>query len=252
MSLGFIHASKGLVSPGAVRDAFKPGTGTWNLEHSLSAYLDSLGSEAGTITKVSVQSRRRDRVSVFVDGAFAFGVSDEVAVRHGLGSGVTVGRELLEAVRHDEAVASCKRVALHFISYRMRSEAEVRRRLKKEDAGHDVIDSVVANLREIGLIDDAAFADAFARDAVQVKKWGPHRIARGLRQAGLGDEHVEHALAQLRHVIEDGDLVRKVAGKRWDQLSGVSDLKKRKKRVYDYLARRGFDFEDIRRVLDDL
>jgi len=219
---------------------------------TLADYITALGDESGTITKVVSQAKRRDRVSIFIDGEFAFGVSDEVAAHNGLRAGVIVASELLHAVAREEEMTNCKRVALHYISYRMRSEAEVRRRLAKENAGPAIVDAVLAQLREIGVVDDEAFASAFGRDAVLGRKWGPHRVARGLRQAGISDEHIEKALGEVRNTLEDEDVVMKVGRKRWEQLKDVSDARKRKKRLYDYLARRGYDFADIRRVLDDL
>ncbi len=219
---------------------------------TLADYITALGDESGTITKVVSQAKRHDRVSIFIDGEFAFGVSDEVAAHNGLRAGVIVASEILHAVAREEEMTNCKRVALHYISYRMRSEVEVRRRLAKEDAGPAIVDAVLAQLRQIGVVDDKAFASAFGRDAVLGRKWGPHRVARGLRQAGVSDEYIEEALGEVRNTLEDEDVVMKVGRKRWEQLQGVSDVRKRKKRLYDYLARRGFDFADIRRVLDDL
>jgi len=215
-------------------------------------YIDDLGSGSRTVTKVVSQAKRRDRVSVFVDGEFAFGLSDEVAVRHGIRPGIAIDRLLLEPVNRDEAVASCKRTALRYLSYRMRSEREIRRRLAKDGASLEAIDAVLGHLREIGLVDDDVFAKAFARDATITRKWGPHRIARGLRQAGVDPEAVEHALAEVRHQLADQNAVQTLAAKRWNQLYGVNDLIRRKKRVYDYLLRKGFDYDEIRRAVDSL
>jgi len=73
-----------------------------------------------------------------------------------------------------------------------------------------------------------------------------------LRQAGVGDSEINEALAGVRNTIEDEDVVMTVGRKRWNQLERISDPQKRKKRLYDYLARRGFDFDEIRRVLSEL
>lgn len=219
---------------------------------ALREYIDVLGSARRTVTSVVIQSRRRDRVSVFVDGDFAFGVSDEVAARHGLHQGAILDRKLLEAVRLDETITVCKRVALRYVSYRMRSEAEVRRRLAKEGAGSTTIDMVLDRLREIGVVDDAAFAHAYARDAVSGRKWGPFRIAQGLRKAGVRKELITEAVKRIQRTVDEEGLIEAIATKRWNQLSDITDVKKRKKRLYDYLVRRGFDFDDVRRVLEAL
>lgn len=219
---------------------------------TLADYIATLGDDARTITKVTTQAKHRNRVSVYIDGEFAFGVSDEVAVRHGLRAGRTVQVQYLRDVERDENVASGKRLALRYISYRMRSEGEVRRRLRKENVPSETITEVVEQLRRIGVINDLAFAKAFGRDAALGRKWGPHRIARGLRQAGVSEADISEALDDVRHTLEDEDVLMSIAKKRWGQLARIGDPQKRKKRLYDYLARRGFDFTDIRRVLDEI
>lgn len=219
---------------------------------SLKEYRESIGNLRPVVSKVATQVKRANRVSVFVDDAFAFGLSEGVARRNGLERGSVLDPSLLSALEHDEAIARCRRVALNYISYRMRSESEVRQRLTKEEAGPDVITTVLDQLRDTGLVDDGAFALAYSRDAVVGRKWGPHRIASGLRRAGVGDTHVSQALQEIRNTIEDEDIVRVVATKRWSQLSSIADERKRKKRLYDYLTRRGFDFQDVRRVVDEL
>lgn len=222
------------------------------VNQTLSEYIATVGDNSGTVTKVVTQSKRRDRVSIFIDGVFAFGVSDEVALANGLTVGAAVDATKLAAVDRSDQTHSCKRIALRFISYRMRSEQEVRRRLAKEGAPAEISAAVIAQLRDLNFLDDGAFAKAFARDSALGKKWGPHRIAQKLREAGVGDHHIEEALKEVRNTMEDEDLVRVLAEKRWAQLSRIDDAKKRKKRLYDYLARRGFDFDDIRRVVDSL
>jgi regulatory protein len=219
------------------------------LNAPLAQYIDELGQDSCRVSKVEVQSKRRDRVSVFVDEEFAFGLVDEVAARHGIRAGAVLNADTLLAVFTDEAKLACKRLAIRFISYRMRSEAEVRRRLRKEGADADVIAVVLEDLRRLELVDDRGFAEQFARDALTGKKWGPHRIRQALRRAGVRPGDIEPAVQALRHTIEDEDIVTAVAEKRWRQLARVADVKKRKKRLYDYLVRRGFDYEDVRRAV---
>jgi len=222
------------------------------VNQTLSEYITTLGAGSGTVTRVVTQAKRKDRVSVFVDGAFAFGISDEVAYAHGLSVGATVDATKLAVVDRSDQVDACKRLALRFLSYRMRSEQEVRRRLAKEGISPEIGTEVIAYLRDLNFLDDEAFAMAFARDAALGKKWGPHRIARKLREAGVGDDQIEAALKEVRNTLEDGEIVRVLAQKRWAQLARVDDPRKRKKRLFDYLSRRGFDFDNIRKIVDEV
>jgi len=110
---------------------------------------------SGTITALKAQKRNKDRVSVYLDGRFAFGVKDIVAVKLRIGQFLT-DDDIVELQGQDVFERAYDR-ALNFLSYRPRSEAEVRRYLQDKQIPETVINATVERLARIDLLDDEAF-----------------------------------------------------------------------------------------------
>ena len=110
------------------------------------------------ITALRVGRGQRKRVNVFLDGRFAFSLEAEVAIREGLKVGQELSANQIEALARSDHFHRCLNAAGHYLSYRPRSEAEVRERLKRRGFDGDSVEAVIAKLKEQGLVDDMAFA----------------------------------------------------------------------------------------------
>ena len=91
--------------------------------------------------------------------------------------------------------------AFKALNTRERTEQELREFLERRAIERDVIDDVVASLRDEGLVDDAGYAQRFADDRRLIDRWGSERIARDLARRGIGVEEIEGALS----AVERGD-----------------------------------------------
>jgi regulatory protein len=206
---------------------------------------------AGTITKLEPQTHGEDRVSVFLDGEFAFGVHKDVAAKHGLRVGDQLTPEERAAVEHDERYVQAKQRALTYLAHKPRTETEVRRTLREDEVPDPVIEDVVARLYELDYLDDEAYARDYVRNRFASKKYGPVRIRRELTDRGI-DRHV--ADAAVDDLFADENPVaaaRQHAKKRWPRLAD-DDPRRRKQKLYRYLRRRGFTSDTIYTVIDEL
>ena len=84
----------------------------------------------GYITDVQLNKHKK-RVSIFIDNAFSFSIDREVAVFSGLHTGAELPQDKIDELRYNDSIQQCLNAALHFLGYRPRSEAEVRRRLRR-------------------------------------------------------------------------------------------------------------------------
>ncbi|HEU4885698.1 MAG TPA: regulatory protein RecX [Longimicrobium sp.] len=203
------------------------------------------------ITALPPQKHDPDRLSVFVDGEFRMGLSAEVALAGNLRVGETVDEaRLLELERRDRGWQA-RQAALNLLSVRPRSAAELARRLRMKGYEPEVGEEVVARLRELGMIDDAAFAGSLVRDRVRLKPQGAHRLANELRAKGVDDETARTAIRETMEgeQTDERELARRAAAK-WRPRAGEEPARARR-RLHGYLARRGFDAEVIREVLDE-
>jgi len=204
------------------------------------------------ITAIQSQTRNPDRVNVHVDGEFRIAVGGEIAYRVPLRVGDEVSEELLRDLEEQDAQWRAREAALHLLSFRGRTAVEMRRRLLEKGYSETVAVRCVEELVERGLIDDASFAESFVRDRLRFRPRGSQRLLQELRTKGVDWETARatvHGVWKQEEVSET-DLVRQAAAK-WTPRAGETTLRARR-RLYNFLARRGFSADSIRQVVDDM
>ncbi|MCW3040948.1 MAG: hypothetical protein JWM31_2853 [Solirubrobacterales bacterium] len=129
--------------------------------------------------------------------------------------------------------------AYRYLARRDRTVAEVRAKLEHERVEPSTIDAALAELAELGYLDDARYAVRFAEDRRTLDSWGPDRIERKLVALGLAPELIAEALA-TRDAAEELDAAVAVLRRRFSAPAG--DAKERE-RALGMLVRKGYDLE---------
>jgi regulatory protein len=130
-------------------------------------------------------------------------------------------------------------VAYRYLARRDRTVAEVRAQLENKRVEPDTINAAVAELSELGFLDDARYALRFAEDRRTLDSWGPDRIERKLRSLGLGGELIARALA-TREAADELDAAVAVLRRRF---VAPSDDPRARERALGVLVRKGYDLE---------
>ena len=190
------------------------------------------------ITALKQQKRNPNRVNVYLDGEFAFGLTKILAAR--LQVGQTLSGEKLSELRSDEELEKATLRALNFISYRPRSTSEVRRNLRKHSLTEEVIDEVVERLQIKKILDDLNFAQIWVENRIVFRPRGRFALRSELRQKGLKDDLIDQALIDL----DEEELARRAAEKKARQLTNLDRYEFRTK-LSAYLSRRGFEYSLI-------
>jgi len=200
---------------------------------------------AGTITALRYQQRDRDRVNVYIDGSYAFGLPSIVAARLRVGQAVT-DAEIAELRQTDdtERAYGC---ALDFLSYRPRSEAEVRRALRTKGWSDETIEAVLARLVQAGLLNDAEFVRYWVENRAQFNPRGLRALRHELRSKGVADAVISDGLAEL----DEAQAARSVAEKAAPRLAHLPTPDFRRK-LGAYLARRGFSYAVIEPLIEEM
>ena len=207
---------------------------------------------SGTITRLESQVHNDDRVSVYLDGEFAFGIHEDLVVKHSLQVGATLTPEGVRELERDEQYVDAKQAALDYLAYKPRTEEEVRRKLRQEDVPSPVIEDVIARLYELEYLDDEAYAHDYAHNRFSSKKYGPVRIRRELTERGVERRLADAAVDELFAEVDVTAAAWTHAEKRWPRLAGEDDPRRRRQKMYRYLRRRGFTSNTIRPILDEL
>src|SRR5262249_33543151 len=103
----------------------------------------------------------------------------------------------IEQLKQADVVEMAYEKALNFLSYRPRSEAEIRRRLKKETLDEAQTEAVVERLRRAGLVDDTGFAEQWVENRATFKPKAKRALKAELRAKGVGTKEIESALAAV-------------------------------------------------------
>lgn len=194
------------------------------------------------ITGLKVQKRNKDRVNLYLDGEFAFGLSRIVAAW--LRTGQELSDEKIADLKSQDNVEVALQRALNFLSYRPRSEKEVRQNLKKHEYNQAVIDEIIDRLVRGKLVDDANFAELWVENRSEFRPRGSRMLRSELRQKGITDRVIEDALSDL----DETNLALKAARKKSRSYRDLDQDEFRKK-LYGFLARRGFHYGVISEVV---
>jgi regulatory protein len=189
------------------------------------------------ITALEAQPRRAERRNVFVDGAFALALDEALVLEFGLYVGREVNQADLELWRGADLFQKTLDHALNFITFRPRSREEVRRHLLGRKVAPDLTDKVLAKLETMGVLSDQQFAEFWVENREQFNPRSARALGMELRQKGVDRETIDAAVAPER------DEERALAAAR-KKLRGVeqADYQTFRKRLGDYLLRRGFSY----------
>ncbi len=190
---------------------------------------------AGTITRLEVQQRNKERANVYIDDEFAFGLALTLAAT--LRKGQTLSDAEITELRAKDGVEKAYGRALNYLSYRPRSESEIRQYLRGKEVPPDAIDSIVARLERIGLVNDAEFAELWVRNRAATSPRGPRALRQELWQKGVARAVVDAALTDL----DEAGQAMEAARPRAERLAALPPLEFRKK-LTDFLLRRRFSY----------
>jgi len=201
------------------------------------------------VTAIERQKRNPNRVSVYLDGVFAFGLDEEALFRNPIHEGDGLSESFLDGVLlHDERIRA-KAKALRLLSYRALTTDELRQKLLDREFSERTAERVIEDLSRVGLLNDEAFASSYIRSRMIQRPCSKRLLILELKHKGIGEdaaaEMVEAAYGPQSEEAVAGGLFRaKMAS-----LKGENPRKARKKAV-EFLFRRGFDWELIRSAME--
>jgi regulatory protein len=199
------------------------------------------------ITAIKAQKRNRQRVNIYLDGDFAFGLSRIVA------GWLEPGRKLTEAEIQKLLEADTSEVAfqkaLQFISHRPRSVEETRQRLRKKGFSDEVVEATLNKLLEKHWLDDLDFARQWIENRNAFRPRSDRLLAYELRLKGVADDVIAQALDKFGG--DENDLAYQAGIKKAEQCRNETRLDFLKK-VGGFLGRRGFHYGIVKPTVERL
>lgn len=138
--------------------------------------------------------------------------------------------------------------AVKILMRRAHSVSEMKKALIRRTADETLIQTVLARLKQNGLIDDARYAQQFARQRTEISQQGKYRVARELRARGVSEQHIEAAVNEAAANSDEAAMVRQRIERKVKLFRGEIDERKIAS-LYRTLLRAGFSSDTIRREL---
>jgi regulatory protein len=201
------------------------------------------------ITGIIASPRKPGRFDLLVDRRHEATLSLETIERLAL----AVGRPfdgLREQVQREAAALATYDRALNMLALRARSARELRHQLLRKGEPADQVDAAIDRLHATGLLDDDAFARQFARAKALGAGMSRRRIQQELGRRGVAREIGDRAIADVfeEEQLDEATVVEQAARKKLRSLKAL-DVETRKRRLFAFLARRGYDLDDIKRAV---
>ena len=141
----------------------------------------------------------------------------------------------------------CLDAAYGYLTYRARSEAELKQRLYRRGFSSEVVEQTIIRLKEQSLIDDLAFAQFWRDSRLSSNPKSKSLIAQELKEKKVTQETIE----QVTENIDDGENAYRL-GRRRIHMFAQLDYPEFKRRLGNYLAYRGFSYDIIRQTASRL
>jgi regulatory protein len=196
------------------------------------------------ITALSEGKSRHKRIRLYLDGRYALSLAPEVVFREGLRVGQQLAPE--ELARLSRADQGCRSLdaALHYLECRPRSEFEVRLKLAQRGFPGEDIEATLNRLRELGLVDDRAFAQFWKENREQFRPRSRALTRLELHRKGVAGDIIEQVLGDC----DDSESAYQAARSQVRRMSR-EDRGVFRQRLGDYLRRRGFSYEVAARTV---
>jgi regulatory protein len=198
-----------------------------------------------TVTKLEQQKKNPGRINVFLNGEFAFGISRAIAPW--LEEGEELSDTRIKDLQSQDMVGGAYQRAINFLSYRNRSEKEIRLNLLKHQIPEDHILFVLNKLRRNSLVNDHGFAREWVENRNRFKPRGKRALFSELYQKGISNQIIEEVLLDL----DEEELALRYGHQILPKLKNL-DEKAFQEKLYGYLSRRGFSYGISKDIISTL
>ena len=205
------------------------------------------------ITAIEQQKRNKNRLSIFIDGGYAFGMERLAFGLLGLRVSDELSAKELEEIKATAVVEDAKGLALRYLSRQPRTAGEVMLKLKGYDIDEDVILAVLDFLKEYRYVDDTAYSGKYIEQKRRAG-YGDIRIKGELIRKGVKRDIVDSVFSELAEEMDDeddavdetGEIILNLLRRRIKSESREEFDKKERQRIYNFLNSRGFSYDDAK------
>lgn len=192
------------------------------------------------ITAITAQVKRPGRYSIYVDGNFAFGLSANQLLNSGLATGQELSGSELDSLKQESEVGKIFDKTLNLLSFRLRSEHELKDYLKRKQQSPALIEIILNRLSKLGYVDDKQFASRWVENRRLLKPISSLKLKSELKQKRIANDIIDEVLKS--DTTDEQEVLKQLIERKSKRYPDQQKL-------MAYLARQGFRYDDIKQAL---
>lgn len=201
------------------------------------------------ISKIEAQKRNKDRLNIYIDDEFAFGISVDIFVKYNLKKDQEIEDEFIKEILLAEENNKAITLAVKYLALRQRSVKEVKDYLKRKGYEDNLIDDTISYLEGKNYLNDYEFAQSFIRDKSYLNKYGINKIRYELMNKGVSREIISKTLRF--DTDEEYNNAIELANKKMKSYRN-QDRDSIYRKLGGFLQRRGYRYDTVSKVLREV
>lgn len=200
------------------------------------------------VTNISDVSPNTGRCNIFIDNEFSFSLIPSDIEYFKLKVGEEISLEKYKYITDTIIYIKAQNTALKYLGYKMRSEYEVRQKLQEKEFTEQIIERVIEFLIKYKYVDDRKYCTAFIKETLKLKPKGKYAIRLELSQKGINKNIIDEVLCESE--IDEAEIIKGIIERKFKGI--ISEDSKEKKRIYNFLLRKGFGYDIIKNVFNEI
>ena len=202
------------------------------------------------VVKINRSSKYSDRIVITFENKSVLRVPEDAFILHPILVGDFLSQKDIKKYDKKMRLQEARDAAYKLLSYRMRSTGEMRNRLDKKSFLPDEIDITIEQLKKLNYLNDNEFVKTFAKEKVKLKMIGPRLLRSELFKYYIEPSLIDQAINEIYETNDVYLLIEKHLEKKGVSRGDIVDNSKKKK-LSDYLIRKGFSWVQINEVFSD-
>lgn len=203
------------------------------------------------VTKIEVQKKNKERVSIFVDGNYGFSLHAELVYKYHIKVGMDLEPSFINEIAKVEEQKKANNYALTLLSKSFKTEKQIKDKMKLKGFEEEYINKAIDMMKDYGYINDTRYATSYVSDTVAFTKMGKNKIKNKLYEKGVDKDTINDVLNDLVDDDQQFEAALALASKKFKSLK-EPDKRKKNQKLTSFLQYRGFSFDIIKKVLNEL
>ncbi len=199
-----------------------------------------------TITSVEKNKRNREMISIYIDGDYSFSIPEEDYLRLGLYEKTDITQEEIDNIKININKRNAKSKAIRYLSLKLLTEMELFVKLQTKGYDEDIINDVIVDLKSMGYINDRIYAQKFVYERLKLKPKSKRMLKIELERKGISEHIADEVLNNIEY--DEDIVIERIIRKKFGKYDFDDPIVIRK--VYSFLAHRGFSLESIKSIID--